>query len=140
MGPEKLIVFPDRVTPTGTVPCSDQVTPLPSSLMTPLLSAAPMPLPPNVASLTGLPISAVSWYVWALAGSAAATTTNALPSSAGQATLSARLRLKCTPLRPSVFVRYGCCETVQPGAPRAGRKHADTPASQKLYPYHDSPS
>jgi hypothetical protein len=60
MGPEKLIVFPDRDTPTGTVPCSFQVTPLPVSLMTPLSSAAPIPLPPNVASLTGLPTSAVS--------------------------------------------------------------------------------
>ena len=60
MGPEKLIVFPDRVTPTGTAPCSDQVTPLPVSLMTLLPSTAPMPLPPNVASLTWVPISAES--------------------------------------------------------------------------------
>src|ERR1700728_3909833 len=100
--------------------------------MTPLPSAAPTPLPANVASLTEPPISAVSWYVWyvwALAGSATAPTTRALPSSAGQATPSAPLRLKRTLSRPSVFVRYG---QEQP--------RWRTPASQEQHPYHDSPA
>ena len=60
MGPEKLIVCPDRVTPTGTGPCSNQVTPLPVRSMTSLPSTAPMPVPPNVESLTELPTSAES--------------------------------------------------------------------------------
>src|ERR1700721_3881156 len=47
--PELLIVPPDRDTPLGTVPCSDQVTLVPVRSITLVPLAAWRPEPPNVA-------------------------------------------------------------------------------------------
>jgi hypothetical protein len=58
--PELLIVAPDKDTPLGTVPCSDQVTLVPDRLMTPLPSVAVRLEPPNVAGDTAVALSAVS--------------------------------------------------------------------------------
>src|SRR5580698_5184255 len=101
------IVAPDRDTPLGTVPCSDQVTLVPDRLMTPLPSAAVRPEPPNVAGDTEPPVSAVSCHVWAAAGSAAAPTARALPRSPGTTIPSALLSLKCkaSPRSVSLSVR-----------------------------------
>jgi hypothetical protein len=53
------------------------------------------PEPPNVAGDTALALSAVSCHVWAFAGSAAAPTARAPPSSPGTTIPSALLSLKC---------------------------------------------
>ena len=92
------------MTPVGTVPCSDQVTPDPDDrLMTLLPFAAPGVPPPNVDADTAVADRPVSCQVVALAGSAAAPTARALNSSTGTAIPSAPLRLKCMASRLSVF-------------------------------------
>ena len=58
--PELLIVAPDKDTPLGTVPCSDQVTLVPVRLMTLVPLVAVRPEPPNVAGDTAVALSAVS--------------------------------------------------------------------------------
>src|ERR1700722_13877273 len=105
--PELLIVAPDKDTPLGTVPCSDQVTLVPVSVMTLVPLVAVRPEPPNVPGETAVALSAVSCHVWALAGSAAAPTARALPSSPGTTIPSAVLSLKCkaSPRSVSLCVR-----------------------------------
>ena len=58
--PVLLIVAPDKDTPLGTVPCSDQVTLVPVSVMTLVPLVAVRPEPPNVAGDTAVAVSDVS--------------------------------------------------------------------------------
>src|SRR5580704_12150670 len=69
------------------------------------LVAARVP-PPNVPDEKPLEISAVSCHVWALAGSAAAPTARAPPSSPGTAIPSALLNVKCKASPRSVSLSY----------------------------------
>src|SRR5260370_26786747 len=138
--PELLIVAPVKDTPLGTVPCRDQVTLVGVRLMTLVPSVAARVPPPNVPCDTAVAISAVSCHVWAVAGSAAAPTARAPPSSPGTTIIpSALLSLKCKASPRSVSLSLGRCQTIWQGAQPTGRSAVGSPASQMVNARHSLP-
>src|SRR5215472_2917435 len=106
--------------------------------MTPVPLLAPRPAPPNVLTVSGKADTAVSCHVVARAGSAAAPTATAPPSSTGIPIPSAPLRLKCMVSRLSVFCLRALPDHLAGSAADAspGRQPSqpDGPSSPRLSP------